>query len=53
MIEPRLAAAALSALGASKGGKASAAKLTPEQRKERARKAISARWAKARASQPG
>jgi hypothetical protein len=30
------------------GGKASAAKLTPEERKEKARKAIQARWAKAK-----
>ena len=41
----RLGAAA----GASKAGKASAAKLTPEQRQERARNAVKARWAKARA----
>jgi hypothetical protein len=30
----------------SKGGKATAKKLTPEQRKESARKAAQARWAK-------
>lgn len=34
---------------AAKGGKARAAKLTPEQRRESARKAVAARWAKARA----
>jgi hypothetical protein len=33
-----------------KGGKASAANLTPEQRTERARKAVAARWAKWRAA---
>lgn len=32
---------------ARKGGKASAKKLTPEQRREKARKAATARWAKA------
>ncbi|MBZ5532786.1 MAG: hypothetical protein LAO20_15255 [Acidobacteriia bacterium] len=37
----------LRAMG-SLGGKASAAKLTPEERKEKARKAIQARWAKAK-----
>ena len=37
-------AQALSALGASKGGKARAAKLTPEQRKEIAQKAAAKRW---------
>ncbi len=39
-------AKALSKLGASKGGKARSAVLTPEQRKEIARKAIKTRWAK-------
>ena len=39
----------LSKLGASKGGRARANVLTAEQRKEIARKAISARWEKARA----
>jgi hypothetical protein len=34
----------LSQLGASKGGKASAAALTPEQRQERGRNAVGARW---------
>jgi hypothetical protein len=45
----RLGAAA----GASKAGKASAAKLTPEERQERARKAVQARWARARAEREG
>ena len=40
------AAAALSRLGASKGGKARAAKLSAKRRKEIAQKAVSARWAK-------
>jgi len=39
-------AVALSKLGAGKGGKARAAKLTPDQRREIARKAAQARWAK-------
>jgi hypothetical protein len=39
------AAVALGRLGGKKGGKARAAKLTPEQRKEIARKAAQARWA--------
>jgi hypothetical protein len=34
--------------GGKKGGKARMASLTPEQRKELARKAIQARWAKSR-----
>lgn len=38
------AAVALGRLGGKKGGKARAAKLTPEQRKEIARKAAQARW---------
>jgi hypothetical protein len=42
------AAVALGRLGASKGGKARAAKLTPEQRRESARKAVMARWQRAR-----
>ena len=37
----------LSSLGASKGGKARARKLSPERRKEIAQDAIAARWAKA------
>ena len=38
------AAVALGRLGGKKGGKARAAKLTPEQRSEIARKAARARW---------
>ena len=38
------AAKALSALGASKGGKARAKKLSPERRTEIARNAVNARW---------
>ena len=40
------AAAALSRLGASKGGKARAAKLSAKRRKEIAKKAVKARWEK-------
>jgi hypothetical protein len=40
------AAVALGRLGGTKGGKARAAKLTPEQRRESARKAALARWKK-------
>jgi hypothetical protein len=40
-------AQALSKLGASKGGKARAAKLTPEERREIAKKAAAKRWQKA------
>jgi hypothetical protein len=40
------AAVALSKLGASKGGKARAAKLTAKQRAEIARKAAAKRWGK-------
>jgi hypothetical protein len=39
-------AVALGRLGGLKGGKARISKLTPEERKELARKAIRARWAK-------
>lgn len=39
-------AQALGRLGGLKGGKARAAKLTPEQRAEIARRAAAARWAK-------
>jgi len=39
-------AVALGRLGGLKGGKARFEKLTPEQRKEIARKAVQARWAK-------
>jgi len=42
------AAKALSALGASKGGRARASVLSPEERKAIARKAIQTRWAKAK-----
>jgi hypothetical protein len=38
----------LGRIGGLKGGKARAAKLTPERRKEIAQKAIAARWAKAK-----
>jgi hypothetical protein len=41
-------AVALGKLGGSKGGKVRAAKLTPEERSEIARKAVLARWAKAK-----
>jgi hypothetical protein len=40
------AAVALGRAGGKKGGPARAAKLTPEQRTESARKAVRARWAK-------
>jgi hypothetical protein len=39
-------AVALGKLGGAKGGKARAAKLTPEQRSEIAKKAATARWGK-------
>jgi len=39
-------AVALGKLGGSKGGKVRAAKLTPEERSESARKAAIARWAR-------
>jgi hypothetical protein len=42
------AAVALSRLGASKGGKARAAALSPAKRRSIARKAIAARWGKRR-----
>ena len=44
-------AVALGKLGGAKGGKTRAAKLTPERRSEIARKAVSARWAKAKKNQ--
>jgi hypothetical protein len=44
-------AVAMSKLGASKGGKARAAKLTSEQRREIAKKAAQARWAKTKSSE--
>ena len=46
--EKNPAAVALGKLGASKGGKARRDKLTPERRKEIAKKAAEARWAKKR-----
>ena len=45
--EKNPAAVALGRLGGVKGGKARAAKMTPEERKESARKAAEARWKKA------
>ena len=39
-------AVALGRLGGKKGGKARAERMTPEQRKEAARKAAQARWSK-------
>lgn len=42
------AAVALGRLGGKKGGKARAEALTPERRREIARKAIETRWAKTR-----
>ena len=42
------AAVALGRRGGKKGGPARAAKLTPQQRSESARKAVQARWAKAK-----
>src|SRR5262245_51883018 len=47
----RAAAKAFSQLGASKGGKARAERLTPEQRSEIARHAVQARWAKTKQGQ--
>lgn len=44
---------ALGRLGASKGGKARAAKLTPEERSDIGRKAVETRWARARGQTPG
>jgi hypothetical protein len=44
------AAVELGRLGGQKGGKARAAKLTPEQRSEIARKAAGARWATRKAT---
>jgi hypothetical protein len=41
-------AVALGKLGGSKGGKIRATKLTPKERSDIARKAVLARWAKAR-----
>ena len=44
------AAVALGRKGGKKGGPARAAKLTPKQRSESARKAVQARWTKAKES---
>ena len=44
MNDPSEAARALSALGASKGGRARAARLTPEERSRIARSGANARW---------
>lgn len=44
--EKNQAAVALGRLGASKGGKARAAKLSPKKRKEIAKRAAEARWGK-------
>ncbi len=41
-------AVALGKMGGSKGGKLRAAKLTPERRREIARKAVLARWSRAK-----
>ena len=46
--EKNPAAIAVGKLGASKGGKARAEKLTPEERSAIAKKAAQARWAKKR-----
>ena len=46
------AAVALGRKGGKKGGPARAAKLTPEQRSESARKAVQARWSKAASAGP-
>ena len=47
------AAVALGRKGGKKGGPARAAKLTPEQRSASARKAVQARWAKAKIGKKG
>jgi hypothetical protein len=49
---PSKGAVALGGPGGLKGGKAHTAKLTAEQRRELARKALNARWAKARGKNP-
>ena len=51
--EKNPAAVELGRRGGLKGGKARAAKLTPEERSESARKAAKARWAKKRQQQSG
>jgi len=45
-------AVALGRLGGLKGGKARFSKMTPEQRRELARKAVLTRWSKRRAKGP-
>jgi hypothetical protein len=47
------AAVELGRLGGKKGGKARAAKLTPEERSETAKKAAAARWSKSRSPGEG
>jgi hypothetical protein len=51
--EKNPAAVALGKLGGRKGGKARAEKLSPERRKEIAKKAAEARWAKKRRQEEG
>lgn len=46
IVSPAVSAVSLGRLGGLKGGKACAASLTPEQRKERASNAAKARWGK-------
>lgn len=46
-------AVALGRLGGLKGGKARTARLTAEQRRESARKAVLARWAKVKGKKQG
>jgi hypothetical protein len=48
MAEEKNPAVELGRLGGRKGGKARAAKLSPERRREIAKKAAEARWAKKR-----
>lgn len=50
--EKNPAAVELGRRGGLKGGKARAAKMTPEERSESARKAAKARWAKKRQQDP-
>lgn len=50
--ERHAAAVALGRLGGKKGGKARAAKMTPQERQESARKAARARWNKAKETDP-
>jgi hypothetical protein len=50
--EKNPAAVELGRLGGRKGGKARAEKLSPERRKEIAKKAAEARWAKKRHQDP-